>query len=107
MTKYRLNPAGFRRNLLQADFMMAEMGLRAQRVREAAEAIAPQETGAYKSKFRVKVLKRGGVHKDRAEGRVINTDKAAMSIEFGHVTEDDTFVAGHYTLTTAIDAAGE
>lgn len=106
MTSYRLNRAAFRRHVLQADFMVAEMGVRAHRVRDVAEAIAPIETGAYKRRFRVKTLRRGGIHKDRAEGRVINTDPAALSIEFGHVTDSDTFVAGHYTLTHAIDAAG-
>jgi hypothetical protein len=105
--KYRLNPAAFRKNLLQADFMVAEMGLRAQRVAETAEATAHEDTGNYKRRFRVKALRRGGIHEDRAEGRVVNTDPGALSIEFGHVTDGDTYVAGQYTMTSALDAAGD
>lgn len=120
MTTYRGSYSGLRRNLLQADFMVAEMERRAQRILEVAEATAPEESGHYKESFRVKTRKRGGYKNDRAEGRVVNTDPAALSIEFGHFTKpgDDeeaavpfrrggTFVDGHYTLTRALDAAGD
>jgi hypothetical protein len=95
LTKYRLDPAGFRRNLLQADFMVAEMHRRAERVKEAAEASAPQDTGEYRSSFKVETVRDGGIHHDRAEGRVVNTDPAALPIEFGHITKAGTFVEGH------------
>lgn len=107
MANYKLNPAGFRANLLQSDFMAAEMAARAERVKAVAEASAPIETGHYKESFEVKTSKRGGIHNDRAEGRVITTDPAALSIEFGHLTQGGTFVDGHYTLTRALDAAGD
>jgi NOL1/NOP2/fmu family ribosome biogenesis protein len=118
VTKYKLLPAQFRKNLLQADWMVAEMRARAEKVKAAAEAIAPIETGAYKRRFRIRTRKRGGIHNDRAEALVVNTDPAAMSIEFGHTSNGEYvngvrvhgashFVDGHYTLTTALDAAGE
>jgi hypothetical protein len=118
--KYRLNPGAFRRNLLQADFMVAEMLRRAERVKAAAEASAPVSSGKYKTSFRVRVKKRGGIHADRAEGIVSSSDKGALAIEFGHFTRPSqgaeaavpfrrggTFVDGHYTLTRALDAAGD
>lgn len=106
MTQYKLLPAQFRQNLLQADWMVAEMRARAEKVKTAAEAAAPIETGAYKQRFRIRTRKRGGIHKDRAEALVVSTDPAAMSIEFGHSAHGE-HVDGHYTLTKALDAAGE
>jgi hypothetical protein len=107
VTTYRLNPGNFRREVLQADWMMAEVESRAQRGLVFAEATAPRETGAYSTRFRVRVRKNGGIHKDRAEALLVNTDPAALSIEFGHFTANrTTFVPGHHTLTRALDAMG-
>ena len=122
--RYRLNRGNFRREVLQADWMLAEVEARAQRGLAAAVATAPRDSGKYSSSFRVRVRKNGGIHKDRAEARLVNTDPAALAIEFGHFerrsngrfsqgSADDAaapfrrggeFVPGHHTMTRAMDA---
>jgi hypothetical protein len=124
VTTYRLHPGNFRKEILQADWMLAEVEARANRGLAFAEATAPRDSGKYSSSFRVRVRKNGGIHKDRAEALLVNTDPAALSIEFGHFerrsngrfasgSADDapvpfarggTFVPGHHTMTRAIDA---
>jgi hypothetical protein len=127
VTSYRLHRGNFRKQVLQADWMVAEMRARADKGLEFAEAAAPRSTGAYSTKFRVRVRKSGGIHHDRAEAILYNTDPAALAIEFGHFenrTESGNFaptdaagaevpfrragafVPGHHTLTRALDAMG-
>lgn len=103
---YKLFRANFRREVLQAEFMLAEMEYRAGKVKDTAEAIAPVDTGRYSRSFRVRGIRNGGIHRDRAAGVVYNTDPAAVIIEYGSTRQNGTRVPGHYTLTTAMSAAG-
>ncbi len=106
MPTYKLNYGGFRRDVLKADFMLAETEYRSGKVRDTAEDIAPRDTGRYSRSFRVRASRNGGVNRDRAAGIVYSTDPGAAAIEFGSTRPDGTRIAGHYTLTTAMDAAG-
>jgi len=91
--------------MLNADFMVADMLGRAEKVKAAAEAAAPfdpnsKDGGHYKDSFSATAAAHGGVKKDRASGTVTNTDEAAFYIEYGNV-----HVTKRRTLGTALDAA--
>lgn len=75
--------------MLRADYMVAEMGARMERVKVEAEATAPYDPNStdgdhYKDDFHVEVTDHGGVHHDRAEASCINTNNAAVFVEFGN-----------------------
>lgn len=112
MAEYRLDPEAFRREVLNSDFMLAEMTARGERVKAAGEASAPVDThgahpGRYRDSFHLEVGKDGGVHDDRAYAIVSNdaqTDDGqslAVFVEYG--TENN---PAHHTLLRALDAAG-
>lgn len=106
-TRYVHNYPAFGEQVLRAQFMQSDMRSRATRIKTEFEATAPERTGHYKSSARVESGVRGGPHGDRAYGQVIVDDEAAMSIEFGHTAQDGSHVEGSYTLTKAMDAAGD
>lgn len=103
MSEFRPSYSGIG-ELLTADFMQAEMLRRAEKVKEAAEAIAPDAPpygAGYKYEFEVE----GGVKESkkgtrRAVGRVTNKSEHAIWVEFGgrHTPK-------HRTLGKALDAA--
>jgi hypothetical protein len=94
---YKHNYAAFGAEVLRAGFMHAEMLARAERVKAAAEAIAPvgdpesgwytggREPGEYKASFRVSggVTAYGGAG-TRAFGRVTNVSDHAAAVEYGY-----------------------
>jgi hypothetical protein len=89
--------------MLNADFMAAEMLARAERGKAFAESTAPfdatsKDGGHYRDSFTVAAGTRGGPKADRAFGRVTNTDEAAFFIEVG--TRD---TPAHHTLGKALD----
>lgn len=112
MADYRLDPGLFRQHVLNADFMLAEMAERGERVKAAAEATAPvyvqgSHPGRYRDSFHVTARKDGGIHGDRAEAVIYNdslTDDGrslAAFVEFGTENND-----AHHTLIRALDALG-
>lgn len=130
MTRYELNTAAFGRVLLRAEFLREHLDARAERVKEAFEATAPvgspYETDDHPGRYRDSAsVESGTMHVpngrgERAYGRVVVSDPAAMSIEFGHAAHFDARgrwtdrahsvrevrVEGSHTLTRALDAAG-
>jgi Bacteriophage protein of unknown function (DUF646). len=68
--------------ILRSPQMQAEMRSRGEQVQARAEFLAPEETGAYKSSFKVEVGIREGKTR-RAEAKVINDDEAAPYVEYG------------------------
>jgi hypothetical protein len=91
--------------MLNADYMVADMVARAKKVQAAAEAIAPfdahsKDGSHYKDSFSVTSETHGGVHKDRAAAHVINDDPASFYIEFGN-----TNITKHRVLGKSLDAA--
>lgn len=87
--------------MIRSPEMQHEMRRRANRVKAQAEATAPVYTGDYKSSFSVESGPRGGWYKDRAYGRVVNSDQAAFYVEFG-----TSRTRAHHTLRRALTAAG-
>jgi hypothetical protein len=77
--------------ILRADWMVAEMEKRANRIKEAAESRAPvydgpdrdPHRGRYKESFSVEATPRGGDRHDRAEAKVINDSPEAIWVEAG------------------------
>lgn len=112
--RYKLDYAAFGRLVLNSPAMEAEMRARAERVQAEFIATAPvsdqpddEHRGRYKDSSSVESGTHGGIHHDRAYGRVTVDDEAAMSIEYGHHTKKGKFVEGSHTLTRALDAAGD
>ena len=104
MTSYRLDPAGFREHLLNADWMVEAMRQRAERGKDFAESIAPDAPPygeGYIASFHVEAGSHGGIHGDRAYATLSNDDDAAVFIEFGTPTN-----APHHVLTQALDVMG-
>jgi hypothetical protein len=94
--KFKPRSAGIG-EMLRSPMMVAEMLRRAQQAKAVAEVIAPRRTGKYAKSFRASAVKRGGIHKDRACGRLTNRDPAAYQIEVG--TKD---TPAHRTMITAM-----
>lgn len=95
--------------LLRSPEVAAEMRRRAERIKAAAEAIAPvggpgdPHPGRYKSGFKTLSTPRGGVRRDRATATVYNDVPYARWVEYGteHVP------AHHVLLRAALAAGGE
>lgn len=90
--------------MLCAPFMVDEMKRRAENVKAAAEASAPDATPVgvgYKYEFRVESGIREGDSR-RAFGRVVNDSPHAAFVEFGGRSTPK-----HRTLGKALDAAKE
>jgi hypothetical protein len=101
--RYHHDYAAFRRHVLKAPFMAAEMLKRAERVKARAEITAPFDPDDpdgqhYRDAFSAEVVEDA----ERVRGRVSNSDKAALFVEFG--TEHN---PRHRTLGNALDAAGD
>lgn len=119
MAKYKLNYEELGRQVLASAAMKANMKARAEAVKATFEATAPvgppyeddEHAGRYKNSARtesgVRDTGRGRFRGPRAYGRVVVDDPAAMPIEFGHTTSNGTHVDGSFTLTRALDAAGD
>lgn len=113
--KYTLHPAAFREELLNADWMVAEMHSRASRAKEIAISTAPfdpDDTDGvhYKESFTVSAGKNGGREHDRAYGRLENSDtgdtaadSTALIVEFGNWNNE----AHHTMRNAAAEAARE
>lgn len=112
MADYRLDPGLFRQHVLNADFMVAAMAERGEKVKALAEATAPVDAGGahpgrYRDSFHLEVGKDGGIHGDRAYATVFNdaeTDDGqslAVFVEYG--TENN---PAHHTMLRALDALG-
>jgi hypothetical protein len=105
--------------MLRADFMVEEMGRRAQAVMDQAVATAPVYTGTgrdthrgrYKDAFSMHTTDHGGWKGDRAAGIVTNDAPEAVFVEFSskHPTEHGIRMQpGHHTLLNALySAAGD
>lgn len=97
--------------MLVADFMIAEMGARADRVLVRCIETAPvyagpyqdYHRGRYRDSFRraEETIKTSGRGTRRALGRVINDAPEAYWVEFGTRNND-----AHHTMRNALDAAG-
>ena len=93
--------------MLRSEFMEAEMRRRAELVKGVCEATAPYDPDPdgdvhYRDAFRVDSARDGGVHKDRAEARVVNDHPKSFQIEMGTGETPK-----HRTMGKAIDAAKE
>lgn len=98
--------------MLVADFMVEEMGARADRVLARCIETAPiyagpfldLHRGRYKDSFRKadETIKVAGTGTRRALGRVINDAPEAFWVEFGTRNNDD-----HHTMRNALEAAGD
>lgn len=98
MSVYRASYRGIG-ELLRSPLMQAEMLRRAKLARSYAETIAPRHTGQYAASFGTEVTAHGGARHDRACGRLLNHDPAALSIEVGTRR-----TPAHRTLRKALDA---
>lgn len=99
--RFRASFSGIGR-MIRSPEMQAEMRRRAEKVKRAAEATAPVDSGEYKSSFQVTSGARGGVRKDRAYGRVTNSVPHAFYVEYG-----TSKTPAHHTLRRALSAAGD
>lgn len=81
--KYRANFSGTRKIMTSPE--MAEiMRKRAESAKTTAEAIAPRDSGDYAGAFKVRVVRRGGPRKNRAEARLYNDVPYADDVERRH-----------------------
>lgn len=101
--KYTHDYGAFDELVLKAEFMVAEMRSRGDKVKEAAEASAPRRTGKYAESFTVTARADGGIRGNRAEAIVENDAPDAIYVEFGNGHEG----TAHHTLLRALDAAGD
>lgn len=129
--KYKLNYEAFGRQVLKSEAMQAHMRARAEKIKDQFVATAPvgspSESDDHPGRYRDSARVESGVaipshgRGERAYGRVVVDDPAAMSIEYGHTAEFDEqgrfakrgtgvrsqFIDGSHTLTNALDAAGD
>lgn len=127
--RYRHNYEAFGRLVLRSEGMRAAMATRAERIKKRFEETAPvgppyeddDHAGRFRDSAEVDSGTAGGPNNNRAFGRVTVNDPAALSIEFGHHVErgpggqfaergtgkEYPFIEGSYTLTRALDAAGD
>jgi hypothetical protein len=91
--------------MLRSDFMLMAMAERAEKVASRAEELAHvspigsklSPSGAYKKSFHVRLSKRGGKQKNRAEARVVSDDPIAYYVEHGTVN-----MSGEHVMLRAI-----
>jgi hypothetical protein len=102
---YRHFYDAFGKEVLQADFMVADMQRRAQAILARGQEIAPvgdpetdPHSGRYKASFYIADEKLTGGKTKRAVGRVGNSSPDAVLVEY---------VDGHHTLAKALDAAAD
>ena len=94
--------------MLRSEFMEAEMLRRARKVLAVCEGTAPYDATIdgvdrhYRDQFHIESSREGGLHKDRAEARVVNDHPKSFQIEMGTGTTPK-----HRTMGKAIDAAKE
>ncbi|MFE9855605.1 HK97 gp10 family phage protein [Streptomyces sp. NPDC005780] len=95
--------------LLKSRMIQADMLHRAEKIEDAAIAIAPvyagpwkSTPGHYKESFKVTTTNRGGRRKDRATATVTNTAYYARWVEYG--TEK---VTAHHVMLRAAQAGGD
>ena len=101
--KYTLDPVAFRENLLNAEWMVALMHSRAEEGAAFARSIAPVDEesdhpGRYKAGIGVESGRDGGVHHDRAYGRVTASAPESRFVEFGTEHND-----AHHVLIATLD----
>lgn len=77
--------------MIRSQWMLAEMGRRGANVMAHAIATAPVgkpprdlHPGRYKANFELRLDRNGGIHRDRAEAKVINTSFEGVFVEYGH-----------------------
>lgn len=92
--------------MLNAEFMQAEMLRRAELGKGFAEAVAPVDAdddhpGRYKASFSVSSGAHGGPRHDRAYGRLENDSPEAEFVEYGSANND-----AHHVLSRALDIMG-
>lgn len=76
--------AAFGKEVLRAPWMEGEMAARAEKIKAAAIALSPVDTGEYIGSFEVSTgIRATGKGKRRAYGRVTNTSGHAQAVEFG------------------------
>jgi len=100
--KFKLDPAGFREHLLNAEWMVAEMDRRAQAGYELARSIAPDAPPygeGYVASFLITSGRDGGIHHDRAYAELVNYSPHARYVEFGSEHNE-----AHHVLGRAMDA---
>ncbi|MGW0780316.1 HK97 gp10 family phage protein [Streptomyces sp. NPDC002913] len=106
--KFKMSKKGVGQ-LLRSRMIQADMLARAERIEDAAIAIAPVYAGEwsatppghYKASFKVTTTARGGRRKDRATATVTNTAYYARWVEYG--TEK---VTAHHVLLRAAATGG-
>jgi hypothetical protein len=103
---YHLDYRAFGEHVLNAEWMVAHMAERAERMKAFAIAISPFDPDDpdgqhYVDAFEVDAHTHGGVHHDRAVGILRNTDHAALAVEYGNANTPE-----HAVLRKALDAAG-
>lgn len=84
--KYQLDRAAFQEHVLNAPWMVEAMRKRAEAGKAYAISVAPDAPPlgeGYIASFEVEAHTHGGVHRDRAEAILSNSDDAAVYIEFG------------------------
>ena len=80
--RYTHHYGPFGEQVLQAGWMVAIMHTKAEAIQAAAIAMSPVRTGEYKASFVVESGVRHG-RTSRAYGRVTNTSRHAMAVEYG------------------------
>lgn len=91
MAEYRQDYRGVG-EMLNAPWMEAAMRQLIEPAKPVAEGLAPvgklsdgdQTPGSYKADFHIESGRCGGVHHDRAYGRLVNNDPNAFMVEFGN-----------------------
>lgn len=105
--RFKMSRAGVGR-LLRSPMIQADVLHRAERIEEAAIALAPvggsgdPHPGRYKASFKVTTRKRGGRRRNRATATVTNGAYYARWVEYG--TER---VPAHHVLLRAAAAGGD
>lgn len=108
MSTYNPDSAGIG-EMLAAVFMQDHMRERAEKIAEAARAIAPVGPGTelehYKDEFHVSAGVRHSFRGKRAYGRVENTSDHAAAIEFSNFRTRTKTIDAQHVLGRSIDAA--
>lgn len=100
--KYKHDYKAFRKEVLQAEFMLVHMDDRAQRGLAEAESISPHDTGEYAESFEAGSELRRGNGKPRAIGYLRNTSEHAEFVEYGAEN-----TPAYHVLARALNAMGD